>query len=150
MYSYLLTYLLTHLLTIPMKNKIKKFITAATIFLSFAPLLAFAQANGVTSGLVTSGVGGLFPSSGLSGATSLSDLIARGIQLMLLFAGAIAVVFVIIGGYWYITSGGNEETAEKGQKTLTNAIIGVVVIVLSYAIITVIANLVSNQNGSGF
>ena len=68
---------------------------------------------------------------------------------MLLFAGAIAVVFVIIGGYQYLTSAGNEESAEKGQKTLTNAIIGVVVVVLAYVIINVIVNLVSSNSGFG-
>jgi prepilin signal peptidase PulO-like enzyme (type II secretory pathway) len=133
-----------------MKNILKKIVATIVFIASGAPLLALAQNNGVTSGLVTSGVGGLFGSGGLSGATSLTDLITRAIQLMLLFAGAIAVVFVIIGGYWYITSAGNEETAEKGQKTLTNAIIGIVIIVLSYAIITVISNLVSSPNGYGF
>lgn len=67
---------------------------------------------------------------------------------MLEVAGAIAVLFVIIGGFWYITSAGNEEQAEKGQKTVTNAIIGVIVVVLSYVIITVIANFVSNPAGA--
>jgi threonine synthase len=42
----------------------------------------------------------------------------------------------------YITSAGNEETAEKGRKTAVNAIIGIVIIILAYVIVNVVANLV--------
>ncbi len=60
----------------------------------------------------------------------------------------IAVLFLIIGGFWYITSAGNEETAAKGKSTVINAIIGIVIIILSYVIINVVSNLVSGgSNG---
>lgn len=54
--------------------------------------------------------------------------------------GLIAVFFIIWGGFQYITSGANEELAESGKKTLRNGIIGLVVIILSYVIVTVITN----------
>ena len=68
------------------------------------------------------------------------------ISILLLVAAGIAIVFVIIGGYQYMTSAGNEEQAEKGKQNVINAIIGIVIILMSYVIITVIANLV----GSGY
>ena len=40
----------------------------------------------------------------------------------------------------YITAGGNEETAETAKKTITNAIIGIVVIILAFVIVRVISN----------
>lgn len=122
--------------------------TAVSLVL-MAPATAFGQ-NQVSDGLRTGGLQGLFGYGGLNSSQSLTELIANVIRLMLLFAGAIAVVFVIIGGYQYLTSGGNEETAEKGKKTLINAIIGVVIIVMAYVIINVIVNLVSSPNGYGF
>ncbi len=64
------------------------------------------------------------------------------IQQGLVFAGVVAVLFVMLGGFWYLTSAGNEETAEKGQKTLTNAIIGLVVIILAATIVRIVANTV--------
>ncbi len=120
--------------------------------LLLAPAYAAAQNNAVQGGLQTSGLQSLFGYSGtgLSGSQNLVQFIGSIINLLLTFAGAIAIVFVIIGGYWYITSGGNEEQAEKGQKTLTNAIIGVVVVILSYVIINVIVNLVSSSNSYGY
>ena len=111
------------------------------------PLSALAQGD------VNRGLGSirlLFPIGGVAGSESLTGpggLIYRIISLLLFVAGALAVLFVIIGGYQYITSGGNEEAAEKGKKTLLNAIIGVVVIILAYVIINVIVNTVSGSGG---
>jgi len=108
-----------------------------------APFITLAQSGGGVSGGLSS-IGDLFPHGGLSGSLSTQDFIANIIQLLLLFAGIIAVVFIIIGGYQYITSAGNAETAEKGRNTMVNAIIGIVVIILSYVIINVIVSLVGN------
>lgn len=62
------------------------------------------------------------------------------INMFLGFAATLALLFIIIGGYQYIFSGASEEMAATGKKTLTNAIIGIVVIILSYTIVTVIKN----------
>lgn len=115
------------------------------------PLTASAY-NDVQNGLQTSGLAGLFGfgGGGLSSSQSLSELIGNAIKLFLTFAGAVAVVFVIIGGFFYITAQGNEEQAEKGKTTLINAIIGVVIIIMAYVIINVITNLVSSPSGNGY
>ena len=65
--------------------------------------------------------------------------IAWFIQLLLLFAGSVAVIFIIIGGFRYLTSAGNEEAAESGKKTLINSIIGLVIIVLAATIVRIVA-----------
>jgi hypothetical protein len=113
---------------------------------------AAAAYNEVQNGLQTSALQTMFGFSGggLSSSNTLSELIFNVIRIALGFAGAVAVVFVIIGGFQYMTSSGNEEQAEKGKKTLINAIIGVVVIVMSYVIINVITNLVSSPSGNGY
>lgn len=88
----------------------------------------------------------LFPGGGITGAQTLTGpggLIANIIVLMLSLAGIVAVLYVIIGGFWYITAAGNEEQAEKGKNTLLNAVIGIVVIVLSYVIINVVSNFIA-------
>ena len=84
------------------------------------------------------------PSSGLRcGETSVNSLIHTVINWALGIAFGVAVLFLIIGGFWYITSAGNEETAEKGKGTVINAIIGIVIIILSYVIINVVSGLVT-------
>jgi heme/copper-type cytochrome/quinol oxidase subunit 2 len=79
---------------------------------------------------------------------SVSGLILYVINIMLGIAGLVAVLFLIIGGFWYITSAGNEETAEKGKGTVINAIIGIVIIILSYVVVNVVSGLVTNPNSS--
>ncbi len=75
---------------------------------------------------------------GLADSSSLSDLIFKVLKLLLGLAGAIAVVLVVIGGFQYLTSAGNEEQAESGKKTLINAAIGLVVIILAYTAVNVL------------
>ena len=134
-----------------MKLNIKKIVkTGITLAVLATPMLAFGQSNQVTNGLQTTGLQSLFGTGGLNNSQSLSDLIVNIVRIMLMFAGIVAVAFVVIGGYQYVTSAGNEETAEKGRKTVVNAIIGIILIVLSYVIINVIANLVSTNSGYGF
>jgi heme/copper-type cytochrome/quinol oxidase subunit 2 len=123
------------------KQNFKTFFSAGAVFSSlFFPMLVKAQA--VSDGLRSSGFSSIFGNGPLQQQTSITGLIVQIIKIMLFFSGIIAVVFVIIGGYFYITSQGNEEQAEKGQKTMTNALIGVVVTILSYVIVNVISNLV--------
>lgn len=84
-----------------------------------------------------------------SAGTSLTGLITTVINWMLAIAGLVAILFLIIGGFWYITSAGNEETAEKGKNTAINAIIGIVIIILSYVIVNVISNFVGTAGSGG-
>jgi hypothetical protein len=50
-------------------------------------------------------------------------------------AGVAAVIVIIIAGLSFITSGGDAAKAQGARKSLLNAVIGVVVIVLSESII---------------
>lgn len=89
------------------------------------------------------------PTTGLNcQSTSINGLIRTVINWLLGIAFGIAVLFLIVGGFWYITSAGNEETAEKGKGTAINAIIGIVIIILSYVIINVISTLVASPNST--
>jgi hypothetical protein len=88
--------------------------------------------------------------NGLNCSTNTaSGMIKLVINWMLGLAGLISVLFLIIGGFWYITSAGNEETAEKGKGTAINAIIGIVIIIMSWVIVNVVSNLVSKQDANG-
>jgi len=66
------------------------------------------------------------------------------IQLLLEFSALVAVVFIILGGFWYLTSAGNEEQSEKGRKAMTSAIIGLVVIVMAFALVRITVNLLTS------
>jgi hypothetical protein len=72
-----------------------------------------------------------------------SGIAVYAINTLLAFAGTAAIIFLIVGGFWYLGSAGNEETSEKGKKTITNAVIGLVVVILAAAIVRIIGSLVT-------
>lgn len=87
------------------------------------------------------------PISGLPGNSgdTFERVVVGYINIFLAVVGIIAVAYLIYGGFMYITSGGNEETAEQAKKIIQNSIIGLVVIVLSFTIITVIVRALFGQ-----
>lgn len=76
----------------------------------------------------------------VGGVDTASQIIIRIIEILLAIAGLVAVIFLIVGGFRYITAGGNEEASESAKKTITNAIIGIVIIILAFVIVRVISN----------
>ena len=68
----------------------------------------------------------------------IEDIVYKIINILLGFAFAVALLFIIIGGYQFLIAGASPSLAEQGKKTLTNAIIGIVIIVLSYTLISII------------
>lgn len=77
---------------------------------------------------------------GISGAkqgapSHVGDILRGVFDLLLVFAGAVAVLFLILGGYRYVTSAGNEERAEQAKKTILYAVIGLIVTFLAYSLV---------------
>lgn len=61
------------------------------------------------------------------------------IELMLQLVGYISVGFIIAGGFTYMTSTGSPDGATRARKTITNAIVGLVISIFSVAIVNVIS-----------
>ncbi|MFH1854889.1 MAG: hypothetical protein ABH810_00530 [bacterium] len=76
-------------------------------------------------------IGILTPKSGTLG---LRQTIYSVINVFLAIAGILAVVYLIYGGVLYITAGGDAEKAGKGRIAITNAIIGIVIILAALII----------------
>jgi hypothetical protein len=75
------------------------------------------------------------------------DMIPYFIQyfanFLLSISGLICVLFIVIGGYWYVF-GGMMEQKDKGKKFIGNALKGMVVSILSWVIVTVVMNIVTS------
>lgn len=68
----------------------------------------------------------------------LGTLFQRVVGFALGFAGIVLFILLIIGGFKYITSGGDPKAVEGARKTLTYAIAGLLVILLSYLVLVLI------------
>lgn len=70
-------------------------------------------------------------------ATGLINMINR----VLTFLGVLLMFIVIYAGFLIITSNGEDDAITKGRKMIIYALIGVIVIVLSYTIVNFIGNI---------
>ncbi len=74
--------------------------------------------------------------------TNMFLLIARG---MFAIVGIWAVIFVIVGGFKMVIAQGNEEALANAKKTITWAILGVVVAALAFSIIAIVQNVLQTN-----
>lgn len=65
-------------------------------------------------------------------------IVLNVIDIILQIIGYAAVVFIIIGGFQYLTGGGNPDALRKAKATITNAIIGLIISLASVAIVNLI------------
>lgn len=68
----------------------------------------------------------------------LEPIFGRVVSAALGLAGIVLFVLLLRGGFKYITSGGDPKAVESAQKTLTYAIIGLVLILVSFLILVLI------------
>lgn len=74
------------------------------------------------------------------GVSTLDIVFKMGkiIQLMFLFGSFLAVLYIIINAYGYITAFGDESRVTAAKKGLTYAVIGTVIMILSFFIVSFI------------
>ena len=82
---------------------------------------------------------------GFTGDTSLAKepaplplIIFRIVRLLLGMIGTILLVIILYGGWMWYSAGGSPDKVTDAKKTLYRAIIGMIIISMSYAIITFI------------
>ncbi|MBI2634427.1 hypothetical protein HYW82_02010 [Candidatus Peregrinibacteria bacterium] len=78
------------------------------------------------------------------GETDARALVLQIIDYFLGFLGLIAVIMVIYGGVTYVISAGNDEAIGNAKKIIMYALIGIVVILLSFVIVHAVI-----KSGSG-
>ena len=72
------------------------------------------------------------------GEGSIRRLALRIVNFFLGFLGILAVIMVIYGGVTYVTAAGNDESIGNAKNIIMYALIGIIVILLSFAIVNTI------------
>lgn len=70
--------------------------------------------------------------------SDLSIVFANVVKSALGFAAIVLFILLVVGGFKYITSGGDPKAVEGAKKTLTSAITGLVIILISYLVLVLI------------
>ena len=78
------------------------------------------------------------------GQADLKQTIGQLIRVLLGFLGVIAVVVILLGGFKWMTAGGNDEKVTEAKQLIIAGIIGLAIILSAFAIATfVISSIVS-------
>lgn len=79
-----------------------------------------------------------------SSLKTTGDLATRIVQILLIVISALSVIAIIVGGVFYITSGGDQQKAEKGKKAVLYACIGIAIAVLVFVIEGAVLNIIKD------
>ena len=125
-----------------MKKNIKQFlILICLVSLLILPYFVFAaspleklKSVGNTGGYDTSG-----------NETQFAGILGTVVGIFLSLLGIIFVVLTIYAGFRWMTAGGNEEKVTKAKETLWRSVIGLVIVIGSYAIWALISSKLLSQ-----
>lgn len=124
-------------------KQLLSFILLGVILVSSVALVPVAESQGTNTpgGEFTGGITKakeLAKSAGLSDKTDVFPVIANIIQFLLALSAILAMGAIVWGGIMYIMSLGDESKAEKAKGVIKYAIIGVIIVLLSFVIVSFI------------
>lgn len=73
--------------------------------------------------------------SPLSNDWDIYKIVDTVTAILAIVAGIAAFFYLIYSGILYVTAGGNPDAAKKGQQGILNAIIGLIIVGLSYVLV---------------
>ncbi|HOZ03075.1 MAG TPA: hypothetical protein PKX78_01100 [Candidatus Woesebacteria bacterium] len=80
-------------------------------------------------------------SAGPGFAISLGSIITTMLSFVMAIAALAVFLYLIWGGFEWITSGGDKNKAEQARTKITTAVIGLFVLASSYALLRLILNI---------
>ena len=126
-----------------------KFTKAATFVIAVTSLslFVFPVAAQITkiSGSDCSQLG--IQCTGSETSTTLVQRITTIVNALLVLVGIIASIYLVLGGVRYVMSQGDEHEAEQAKLTMLYAVIGIILIGLSAAIVNFLIYIAGGQGG---
>ena len=121
-------------------SKVKKFAKQAGIMMAVTAmsLMAFHILPVSAQGLINPGDVPTKISDATGGQGSFRQLVLTILNFFLGFLGLLAVIMIIYGGVLYVSAGGDEGKIDKGKKIIMYAIVGIIIILLSFAIVNTV------------
>lgn len=108
----------------------KRHIVAACLLLAaafFVPHISWAQEAAAD----------VATTAGFS-AVNILEIIGRIIRIGLSFLGVVALLIILYAGWLWMTAGGDDKRVENAKTMMKNGVIGLIIIMLAYAIVAFI------------
>lgn len=104
--------------------------------LSLGLLVPVATQAGLlaTSSGITNQTDALTSKAGFDTSARFEDIVALIIRVVLSLLGIVFLVLLVLGGYQWMTAGGDEKQVEGAMARIKTAIIGLVIVLSAYAI----------------
>ncbi|MFH1233031.1 MAG: hypothetical protein V1649_00040 [Patescibacteria group bacterium] len=125
-----------------MTKKFTKNLMALAMILFIAlPIFSFTlTAQALTEGDAWGSQKNAIASSTGLGVKDPRVMVADIIKIALGFLGIVAVVIILIGGFKWMTGGGDEAKVEEATSFIKAGVIGLIIILASFAIATFVIN----------
>lgn len=72
----------------------------------------------------------------ISTYATVKDLVEAISNWFLSIVAGVAILFLIVGGIYYLTAYGDENRMQEGKKIITYTIYGLIIILISYSVVT--------------
>jgi amino acid transporter len=69
------------------------------------------------------------------GTADLESAVINIVQWVLGFLGLISIIFILYGGFVWMTAAGDEEKVSKAKKVIGAAVVGLIVILIAWAVV---------------
>ena len=79
--------------------------------------------------------------TGPGGINTIGDLVNRIVQFLIPLAAVILLLVFILGGYDFMMSQGSPEKIKSAQAKLTTGIIGLILLLMAYALVRLISSI---------
>lgn len=78
--------------------------------------------------------------------TALGELLTNVASTVALGGGVLLFLYLVFGGFRYLTAGGDEKAVDAAKKIMTNAIIGLLIIVSAYFVTDILGTILGFGN----
>lgn len=77
--------------------------------------------------------------------TLIEGKVITAINFFVIFSAVVAVIMLVVAGYTFITSAGDADKIEKATKTITAAIVGMVIVFVAKILVQYVLSVISGQ-----
>ncbi|MBT6253678.1 hypothetical protein HOI83_00375 [Candidatus Uhrbacteria bacterium] len=114
----------------------QKFFAGLSVLYIFAATPAFAQINATNTGLSASGGAAGFGTTPADLPVVIGQVIAALVGLL----GILLAIYLIYGGVLWLTAAGDPDKVTKAKHIISNTVIGILIVLVSFAATTFIIN----------
>ncbi len=125
-------------------KRLKLYITLLVLLFIPSAAMAFSKSEVKLADPVGGDIlpgGKILEAGSIQESVIFSKVIPFAIKYAIRLAVALAVLALILGGYQYLTAYGDDEKHKNAMKTITFALIGLILAITAFAIVTIITNL---------